>query len=50
MKEVTVAGRIVPLGNKAGVQNFDRTLLFYSKREVQDPNLAQSDIFCGFIK
>jgi hypothetical protein len=38
MKGVTVAGHTVLLGSKGGVHNFDRTLLYCSKRNVQDSN------------
>jgi hypothetical protein len=48
-KEVPVTGSIVLLVNKRGVQSLDRTLLFCSKLEVQDSDLAQS-VFCGFTQ
>jgi hypothetical protein len=35
VKGVTVAGHTVLLGSKGGVQNFDRTLLYCSKRNVK---------------
>jgi hypothetical protein len=47
VKEVTVAGRTVLLGNGGGVKQFDRTLLCCSKRNVQDSNLRWLGIlFC----
>jgi hypothetical protein len=50
VKGVMVAGHNVLLGNKGGVQNFDRTFLCCSKRNVQDSNWAQSEIFCSFTQ
>jgi hypothetical protein len=50
VKGVTVAGHTLLLGNEGGVQNFDRILLFCSKRIFQDSNWAQSEIFCSFTQ
>jgi hypothetical protein len=50
VKDVTVAGHTVLLCKEGGVQNFDRTSLFCSKRIFQDSQLAQSEIFCSFTQ
>jgi len=50
VKGVTVAGHTVLLGKKRGVQNFDRSLLFCGKRNVQDSNWAQCEILCSFTQ
>jgi len=48
VKGITVAGHAVLLGKKGGVQNFERTLLFCGKRNIQNSNWAQCEILCSF--
>jgi hypothetical protein len=50
VKGITVDGHTVLLGDKGGVQNFDRTLLSCGKRNVQDSNCAQCEILSSFTQ